>query len=107
MTVTTLPAATATGPMHDAGCADDHSHPAPLATMLAVLGRIASHAGGPLTLTVTEPGQTIHVTLDCRDRYAAWVTELAADALVVGTHPFEASTCLHGWSMTLTCRDER
>lgn len=113
MTVTALhpPTPTATaGTLHsDTRVCGERRNPAPLATMLAVLGRIASHAGGPLTLTVTEPGQTIYIAVETGELYDAWCREIAADGQAMhGTPtPFEAVTCLHGWSLTLIMRRPR
>lgn len=103
MTVTAPPAPDTTAPPVDTGCGDDgHHNPAPLATMLAVLGRIASHAGGVHVIGITEPGQRVVVEVAGTEHYGAWVRELAADTLVCGTTtPFECDACLHGWSLTV------
>jgi hypothetical protein len=74
MTAVLMPAPAILGPPP----ADDHAdgdprrNPAPVATILAVLGTIASHAGDPTSVTVTEPVHAITVNVDDRQRYAAW-----------------------------------
>jgi hypothetical protein len=85
------------------GDGDEHGrHPAPLATMLAVLGRVASHAGGVQTMTVTEPGQRVAVMLDDRPAYMRWCRELFGPDVEPGegTEP-GTEGCLHGWSIAV------
>lgn len=84
-------------------------HPAPLATMLAVIARIASHAGGVQTLTITEPGQRIAVMVGDGAAWVRWSDALfpSADAAVTATVAPGASHyglrsvegTLHGWSV--------
>jgi hypothetical protein len=88
------------------GCgegSDEHGrHPAPLATMLAVLGRVASHAGGVMTMTVTEPGQRVAVMVGDRPAYARWCRELFGPDVEPGEGVQTGTEgCLHGWSIAV------
>lgn len=102
----TAPDAPATAPPAPAGCGDGTQHdrhPAPLATMLAVLGRIASHAGGVRTMTITEPGQRVAVMTDDQATYWSWCTEVfGPDVQVVDDRTAGGTEgCLHGWSVAV------
>lgn len=99
----TAPADPVTAP---AGCGDGAQHgrhPAPLATMLAVLGRIASHAGGVRTMTITEPGQRVAVMADDRRTYELWCREVFGPDVEIVTDRSTGGTegCLHGWSVAV------
>lgn len=78
--------------------------PAPVETMLAVLARISSHAGDPVSVTVTAPSRTIDVNVDDSAQYAAWRTGTGADlsSIVRGDELgtlTETSTDLYGWHL--------
>lgn len=77
--------------------------PAPSSTMLAVVGRLASHAGEPMSTTVTAPTHTVAVHVPDRQTYAGWCRELdtvvtasSTDALGTVT---TATAMLHGWRL--------
>lgn len=98
MTVTALP----TADLRPASTAGG-TPPAPVETILAVLARTASHAGDPLSVTVTAPTHTIDVNVDGRDGYASWRNNLATGGSTVrGDDLGVTSECesnLHGWLM--------
>lgn len=80
--------------------------PAPMATILAVLGRVASHAGDPQSITVTEHVHAINVNTADPEQHTAWCREVSIDGPVVEptrVGPFAESTAaLHGWLLTIS-----
>lgn len=79
--------------------------PAPGSSMLAALARIASHAGEPLSATVTQPLHAITVNLADRQAYAAWRAELGMIGAVVRDDDLgviaESTVRLYGWTWTV------
>lgn len=69
--------------------------------MLAVLGRVASHAGEPLSVTVTDPTHTIYVHVPHDQAYGAWCREIETATTIVATDDLgslaSATAVLHGW----------
>jgi hypothetical protein len=92
-------------PIPREGDGDGGGQPAPGATILAVLGRVASHAGDPLSVTVTAPTHAITVNVDGRDPYIAWCRELVTDDTIVSDDQLgvlaRSTSRLHGWSLTV------
>lgn len=102
MTAIAMPAPLVQVPVPPPGASGDpHQPPAPVATMLAVVGRIASHAGDPLSVTATEPTHTIAAHVPTRETYIDWCRELDTEATVVTTDSLgtlaRATAMLHGW----------
>lgn len=101
---TTAPSAP---PAADTACTAEPgpTTPAPTSTILAVLARIASHAGEPLSIMTMTPHRIV-VTVDHLDVYAGWCrevdvapgAEVRVDSLGSLT---EVHGCLHGWHLTL------
>jgi hypothetical protein len=80
--------------------------PAPVETMLAVLARIASHAGrDPLSLTITQPGHAVDVNVRDRAQYDAWRWYVAEQGPLVRGDDLgltgESEASLHGWRLRL------
>ncbi|MEV4122904.1 hypothetical protein [Micromonospora sp. NPDC049645] len=102
MTALAMPAPLVQVPVPPPGVSGDpHQPPAPVATMLAVVGRVASHAGDPLSITVTEPTHTIAAHVPTHGTYVDWCRELDTAATVVTTDTLgtlvRASAMVHGW----------
>lgn len=83
----------------------DQPTPAPVGTILAVMARIASHAGDPLSVTITEPVHAITVNVGDRKTYTAWRLIIRAGGVCVlgddlGTLSMSYAD-LHGWQLVV------
>lgn len=107
MTAVAMPAPAVLEPIPPAGAGggDEPPTPAPVGTILAVMARIASHAGDPLSVTVTEPVHVITVNVADQRSYTAWRLVIRAGGVCVlgddlGTLSMSYAD-LHGWQLVV------
>lgn len=108
MTAVTMPAPAVLQtppPSSTDGGDGDRRRPAPVASILAALARLSSHAGDPATMTVTGTGHAAGIAVDGREQYLAWRRMLAAGGAILHGDDdgalCESQAVLHGWALTL------